>query len=369
MSRPFRMPIFKPVLVLAAALVWLLPAAGDKAIASDRPAKQLFGAQPLPADMAPSALGFYSRGCLAGGIAIPVDGPAWQVMRLSRNRRWGHPDLIALIDELSVRAKKDGWNGLMVGDISQPRGGPMLTGHRSHQVGLDVDLWFMPMPDRRLSYREREELSAISVLKKGTPYVEDARWTKAHERVLYHAAAFPQVQRILVHPGVKKKLCDTVRGDRKWLAKIRPFYGHHYHFHVRIHCPEGSKGCTPQKAVGAGTGCDESLDWWFNVALKPKPKPSKPQKPKKPRELQLANLPEACRVVLKSEPPEPARAEYALRAGAFTAPRLEIPKFNPQAILASRPIEASKRSTVDTPSAGVPAPGVAIPVPTPRPGQ
>lgn len=357
-------------MLLAAALLCMSHGSGQVAVASERPAKQLFGAQPLPAAMKPAAHGFYSRGCLAGGIAIPVDGPAWQVMRLSRNRRWGHPDLIAMIDELSVRANKDGWNGLMVGDISQPRGGPMLTGHRSHQVGLDVDLWFMPMPQKRLSYREREELSAVSVLKSGSPYVDDARWTKAHERVLFHAAAFPQVQRILVHPGVKKKLCDTVSGDRKWLSKIRPFYGHHYHFHVRIHCPDGSSGCTPQKAVGAGSGCDASLKWWFDVALKPKPKPAKPQKPKKRTELQLASLPEACRVVLKSEPPDPQRAEYALRARAFTAPRLDIPKFDPKAILASQPIEASKRSaSADAAAPGAPAAGVEIPVPTPRPGQ
>lgn len=320
--------------------------------------------------MKPQALGFYSRGCLAGGIAIPVDGPAWQVMRLSRNRRWGHPDLIAIIDKLSVKARRDGWNGLMVGDISQPRGGPMLTGHRSHQVGLDVDLWFMPMPDRRLSYEEREKLSAVSVLKTGTPYVDDARWTRAHERVLFHAAAFPQVQRILVHPGVKKKLCETVKGDRKWLAKIRPFYGHHYHFHVRIHCPEGSPGCKPQKAVGASTGCDDTLDWWFNVALKPKKQPAKPAKPTKPRELQLASLPEACRLVLQSEAPEPDAAEYRFRASAFSAPKLDIPPFDPAAILASRPIEASRTgaSRATSASPGVPPAGTAIPVPTRRPG-
>ena len=65
---------------------------------------------------------------MAGGAALPVDGPAWQVMRLSRNRNWGHPDLVALVERLAIEAKeKDGWNGLLVGDLAQPRGGPMLV--------------------------------------------------------------------------------------------------------------------------------------------------------------------------------------------------------------------------------------------------
>jgi penicillin-insensitive murein endopeptidase len=45
------------------------------------PAKELFGRQPEPASLAARSLGFYSRGCLAGAKALPVDGPAWQVMR------------------------------------------------------------------------------------------------------------------------------------------------------------------------------------------------------------------------------------------------------------------------------------------------
>ena len=95
--------------------------------------------------------GSYAKGCIAGAVAIPTDGPAWQAMRLSRNRRWGHPDMIALIEQFSQDAQKLGWPGLLLGDISQPRGGPMLSGHASHQVGLDADIWFTPMPDHRLS--------------------------------------------------------------------------------------------------------------------------------------------------------------------------------------------------------------------------
>src|SRR5690554_2598695 len=122
------------------------------------PAKELFGKATVPAALEPEAIGFYARGCLAGGEELATDGPAWQAMRLSRNRNWGHPRLVALIERLATEAREhDGWPGLLVGDISQPRGGPMLTGHASHQVGLDADIWFTPMPERRLTRKEREE--------------------------------------------------------------------------------------------------------------------------------------------------------------------------------------------------------------------
>lgn len=348
---------------LLAAFAALLPAA--PAIAQT-PAKQVFGRMAMPDNAPAAAHGFYSKGCLSGGIAMPVDGPTWQVMRLSRNRRWGHPDLIALVEELSIRAKRDGWNGLMVGDISQPRGGPMLTGHASHQIGLDADLWFMPMPDRRLNYREREETSAVSVLRQGTNHVDDARWTKAHERVLYHAASFPQTERILVHPGVKKKLCETVSGDRSWLRKIRPFYGHHYHFHLRISCPPGSQGCRPQNPTPAGTGCDDSLDWWFDVALKPKKPSTGPER--KPKVTTVDDLPASCKLVVDA-PSKPERlAEYrAPSLRGFSAPQIDLPRHDPLAALASRPIEASRQPASASAISGFAPLPATVPVPTPRP--
>lgn len=335
------------------------------ALSAEQPAKVLFGSKPQAAEMKPQAIGFYSKGCLAGGQAIPVDGPVWQVMRLSRNRRWGHPNLVATIEELAFKAKADGWNGLLVGDMSQPRGGPMLTGHASHQIGLDADLWFMPMPDERMTYNQRERTSAISVLAKDSFYVDDRKWTKAHERLLYHAASFSNVQRILVHPGVKKKLCDTVAGDRKWLAKIRPYWGHHYHFHIRIFCPEGSPGCKPQNAVGTDPQCDK-LDIWFDNWLKPKPPSKKP--PKKKAELTLASLPAACRDVIEARATDPAKSLFGVRDRAFTAPAIDMPKFDAKAILDSRPIEASKlkkEGTASEPADGQPS--FEVPVPTRRP--
>ncbi|MEM7214932.1 MAG: penicillin-insensitive murein endopeptidase [Pseudomonadota bacterium] len=327
---------------------------------AETPAKRLFGNKPLPASMKAAAHGFYTKGCLAGGVAIPVDGPNWQAMRLSRNRRWGHPDLIRIIEELSYKGKKDGWNGLMVGDISQPRGGPMLTGHRSHQMGLDADIWFNPMPDRRLTYQERENTSAVSVLKRGDVYVDRKRWTPAHTRLLYHAASFPEVERVLVHPGVKKQLCDTVKSDRKWLNKIRPTWGHHFHFHIRIGCPNGSPGCKRQNSTGNSTGCtDGSLDWWFNVALNPDAEKPK-QPPKKRPEIVIGDLPRACRVVLSATAPSLHAATHVPLDRSFSAPQIRLPKYS-----ASKVLERGGNGSIEGTAAGL---GVSkIPIPTPRP--
>jgi len=269
------------------------------------PAKKLFGRKRGAAPLAPQAIGFYSRGCLAGGERLEVDGPAWQAMRLSRNRNWGHPQLVATVRRLAKEARKsDGWPGLLVGDLAQPRGGPMLTGHRSHQVGLDADIWFTPMPDRRLSRRERERLSATSMLGSKTS-VNERIWSMAHVRLIRRAASYPQVERILVHPAIKKALCDGAKelgGSRAWLAKVRPYWGHHYHFHLRIGCPEGSPNCHSQKPTTGATGCTREIDYWFRLLTDPpKPKPKR-KKRRKRLPVTLARLPQQCRTVLDAAP-------------------------------------------------------------------
>ncbi|MBZ8133665.1 penicillin-insensitive murein endopeptidase [Afifella sp. IM 167] len=282
---------FAIALGLAAAL--LTPGGADAEVA----AKQLFGARSLPSAQQPASVGFYSKGCLAGGEAMPVDGPHWQAMRLSRNRNWGHPRLVAFLRWLADEAAaRDGWPGLLLGDMSQPRGGPMLTGHASHQVGLDADIWLTPMPNRRLSAAERENISATPVVEPGPHTVHEDVWTPAHGRLIRRAASNPQVQRIFVAPGIKKKLCETATGDRSWLAKVRPYWGHNYHMHVRLYCPQGSPGCKPQRGTGSDDGCGAPLAWWYSKEPYAPAKPSKPA-PKK-REITLASLPAACRNVL-----------------------------------------------------------------------
>ncbi len=263
------------------------------------PAKQVFGRVLAPAELQARSIGFYARGCLAGAQALPINGQTWQVMRLSRNRNWGNPVLIAFLERFARMVPSiNGWPGLLVGDISQPRGGPMLTGHASHQVGLDADIWLSPMPGRELSREEREMMSATNVVRPDGKDVDPTKWTPEHLALIKAAAQQPEVERIFVNPAIKKAMCREATGDRRWMAKVRPMWGHNYHFHVRIACPEGDATCVPQEPVGTGDGCDASLAWWFrDEVLHPRLNPD--AKPKPP--ISMAQMPEACRQVLVAQ--------------------------------------------------------------------
>jgi penicillin-insensitive murein endopeptidase len=252
-------------------------------------AKVLFGREVTPTAGPVQAIGAYERGCLSGAAALPADGPNWQVMRPSRNRAWGHPVLIAFLERVAQKLPAEaGWPGLLVGDMAQPRGGPMLTGHGSHQIGLDADIWLTPMPNRRLSPAERDEISATDVVAADGMDVDPATWTPQHRRLLEAVAREPVVARIFVNAAIKRALCRESSPDRAWMAKIRPWWGHNYHFHVRLACPSGDPECRGQPAPPAGDGCGRELDWWFTEeALHPPPSP--PAKP-----LRLADLPRAC---------------------------------------------------------------------------
>jgi penicillin-insensitive murein DD-endopeptidase len=269
------------------------------------PAKQLFGAEKLPNNLKSRAIGFYAKGCLAGARPLAVDGPAWQVMRLSRNRNWGHPGLIAMLEKLAVKVKAETqWPGLLVGDLSQPRGGPMLTGHASHQIGLDADVWLNPMPKRTLTAREREDISAVALNNEKFSGVDPKVWTPEHLKVIRLAATMPGVERVLVNPVIKKQLCTEATGNRSWLAKVRPYWGHNYHMHIRMACPAGSDICKPQNGISGDEECGAPLDAWLKKVRKPDvpPPPPKvpPKKPPPPKPLMLSDLPSECRLVLEA---------------------------------------------------------------------
>jgi penicillin-insensitive murein endopeptidase len=268
-----------------------------------KPAKELFGAKAEPSAGTARAIGAYANGCLAGAAALPVTGPEWQVMRLSRNRNWGHPALVRFIERYAGHAKAAGWPGLLVGDMSQPRGGPMLNGHSSHQVGLDVDVWLTPMPDHELSAEEREKMAAPSYVASNGKEVDASIWTPAHLAMIRAAAIDPAVDRIFVNAAIKKQLCQDAGSNRAWLHKVRAWYKHNDHEHIRLRCPPRAYECKGQPPVPAGEGCGNELDYWFTApVLHPKPSTGPG------RELTLASLPAACRKVLDAPAASSAEA-------------------------------------------------------------
>ena len=281
---------------LTAAALALAGLGMAQPLQADPLAKDVFGATPGPTAGQPAAIGFYSMGCVSGAVQLPETGPTWQAMRLSRKRNWGHPDMINLLIGLSQAARQAGWQGLYIGDISQPRGGPMTSGHASHQMGLDADIWMLPPSSLHLSAAQREKLSSVSVVNRAGTGLS-AAWNPGHMSIIRAAARDPRVERIFVDPVVKVAMCQMEGGNRAWLRKVRPINNHDYHFHVRLSCPAGSV-CRQQDAPPPGDGCDEAAEWIKNRIDPSRVKPVPPDPNyRHPRSYRLSEMPRQCQVV------------------------------------------------------------------------
>ena len=278
----------KTILAAAAMAVLAIPAAADPL------AKDVFGAFRTSNGGPAAAFGGYSRGCASGNIQLPETGPTWQAMRLSRNRNWGNPQLVDFLIGLSQQATRYGWAGLYIGDMSQPLGGPMTSGHASHQIGLDADIWMLPPASLRLSPAQREKLSSQSVVAKGG--VAPSRlWSASHHAIIRAAASDPRVARIFVDPVAKVMMCNEERGNRAYLRKIRPINNHDYHFHVRLACT--NQGCENQAAPPPGDGCAEAEQWIRN-RINPPPQPPGDPDYRHPRRFRLSEMPRTCQALV-----------------------------------------------------------------------
>lgn len=275
-------------------------------------AAALFSAQTQPSAQSPMPVGSYNKGCAAGNVELPESGPTWQAMRLSRDRNWGSPVLVDYLIDLSQAATQAGWRGIYIGDLGNPRGGPMNSGHASHQTGLDADIWFLPPRRLNLTAAEREEISSIAIRSDDQLSVNGA-WNDSYRAVFKAAASDPRVDRIFVAAAIKIELCRTAKAaDKKWLQRIRPEANHADHMHVRLKCPKGATLCQTQtpsvsELSKGGSGCDDTLAWWVSDAyLHPDRLPRDPNaKPaprkKSPRTFTMADLPAQCAAVLASD--------------------------------------------------------------------
>lgn len=239
------------------------------------------------------SIGSAARGCLAGARTLPVDGTGYEVIRLSRRRYFGHPEAIDFIEGLGADTQRAGLPIFYVGDMAQPRGGPLPFGHASHQTGLDVDIWFDLAPKPPLAPAARELSALPSMLLPSWRAVDPRRFGTRQITLLRLAATQPNVDRIFVNPVIKTALCRAVpSADRAWLRVLRPWWGHDDHFHVRLRCPAGSPACETQAPVPPGDGCDAVLASWVRDQRPPPPHPAAPP----PRA--LPRLPAACYAIL-----------------------------------------------------------------------
>jgi penicillin-insensitive murein endopeptidase len=247
-------------------------------------AQEVWSRVSVPSAGLPMAIGSPAAGCLQGAEALPETGLGYQVLRPSRNRFWGHPSLVAFLKRLGAQSREAGLPDLLVGDMAQPRGGPMPSGHGSHQTGIDADIWFK-FAKARLGQDQLERPEPVSLVKGDG--IDKGAWDRNHYRVLELAARAPEVDRIFVNPVIKRQMCRLApAGDRDWLAKLRPWWGHDEHFHIRLSCPVGDIACVPQKPVPDGDGCGAELESWLAKGQLPK-------LPEKPHH-QARALPSAC---------------------------------------------------------------------------
>lgn len=288
--------IRKFILTAAAVIGLAVPAMAEPL------AKDVFGSAPGPTGGAPVSVGGYSRGCVSGAIALPESGPTWQAMRLSRNRNWGHPELVGFLIGLSEASTKLGWRGLYIGDMSQSRGGPMVTGHASHQMGLDADIWMLPPSSLNLSRAQRESISSVSVVSKNGLGMSQY-WTPSHAALIQTAAMDPRVDRIFLDAAIKVAMCKMHGNKGAWLQKLRPTPNHDYHFHVRMNCPAGSGACanpaTPVAQLsGNDNGCGDAMQelaYRANPSTRPKGKADPNYR--HPRSFRLSEMPKQCQAI------------------------------------------------------------------------
>lgn len=224
-------------------------------------------------------IGFYTSGCIANSLPLPEAGTGYQVIRLSRKRFYGHPNLIGYIKSLGQSVASYLTGTILIGDLSQEKGGPLPDEHSSHQNGLDADILFWQNPiaaKRILTWRERENIYPLSLLRDNNKNLDYSKWNSIHGGILKLAASSGKVDRIFVNPLIKRNLCAMYEGE-DWLSKIRPWWGHDGHFHVRLSCPDNSPLCKPQKPVPEGDGCDTDLDSWLRKIARIQKKDDKPR--------------------------------------------------------------------------------------------
>lgn len=241
---------------------------------------------PIPGS--PQAIGTFANGCIIGARPLPLESNYYQVMRTDQRRFFGHPDLLRFINRLSTQVHQDGLGTLLIGDMGMAAGGRFNSGHASHQIGLDVDI-FLQLPRQRWTSAQLRRPQALDLVSADGRRVVAARWQPELDKLVKRAAQDSDVTRIFISPAIKQRLCEDAGADRGWLRKVRPWFGHRAHMHVRLRCPTDSLECEEQAPPPPGDGCGAELQSWF---APPVPGSTPPKKRTPPP------LPPSCQALL-----------------------------------------------------------------------
>lgn len=300
-----------------------------------------------PVQNVPESIGKYSNGCLIGGVPVPTEGAGFQVVRLARTRNYGHPEMRDFLLDLGKKVERDNLGLMLVADVAMPRGGRFAKGHRSHQTGLDADIW-LRLNAPRLPVEKRQKMYDVKavLMVDRDKFKVNREWASEQGKMIRLAAKDKRVARIFVHPAIKQELCETAGDDRDWLRRVRPWYGHDSHFHVRLHCQ--GNDCVAQNPPPAGDGCGKELKSWFP---KPKPKKAKP-KVKKPKAKPVKKKP-------YRPPPPPQRCQMVLDDKFSSQPAAYAAALNGTSTTVASVAKPVKKVAVSKPKARIYARGAA----------
>lgn len=241
-----------------------------------------------PVAGSPQSIGGFANGCIVGARELPLNDAHYQVMRQDQRRFFGHPDLVLFIQRLSNQANQSGLGSVLIGDMGMAAGGRFNSGHASHQSGLDVDI-FLQLPKARWSSAQLLKPKALDLVASDNKHVAPGLWKPEISSLIKLAAKDNAVTRIFVNPAIKQQLCLNAGADRGWLRKVRPWFAHRAHMHVRLRCPADSLECEDQPLPPPGDGCGAELQSWFTPPV-PGSTPSKKKTP--------PPLPASCQALL-----------------------------------------------------------------------
>ncbi|OCH21473.1 penicillin-insensitive murein endopeptidase [Aliivibrio sp. 1S128] len=233
-----------------------------------------------PTNQAIESIGSYANGCLEGANALPLTGKGYQVVRSERKRYFAHSDTIHFIQDLAISSEKDLNKQLLIADMSLPQGGRFSHGHSSHQTGLDVDIW-LRLLTTPLTKKDLKKPYSISLVDKPTTTIKEQYWQPEHFELIKMAAKDERVARIFVNSAIKEKLCEEESKNTEWLRKVRPWWGHSAHMHVRLNCPKEDKNCINQAEPPEGDGCGHEAKSW---RLNPTPQKKRASAPVMPKQ-------------------------------------------------------------------------------------
>ncbi len=245
------------------------------------------------------AIGTHNNGCILYSAELNKNGEGYKLPRIERNHNYGHPEMIALLEDYSYRVKEMLGKDLLIADISKKNGGPIFMLHSSHQTGLDADIWFTLYDDKQnLSSQDMASIKPLNMADEKLKSVS-SYWGSNQEDIIKLFAQSEKVDRIFVNYNIKNYYCSKFR-NQDWQKKIRPWWGHNEHFHIRLKCPQGSEECISKGQEIKDDGCGNDLAWWFSDEAK-QPKSKKEAEAKLTEEQILERLPNRCKEILKDE--------------------------------------------------------------------